>query len=735
MTSVALDRASVDLFDESGALATRLEVSLLPRSSATIELRDLPRRTSGQRRTTLQEASTYKYRIGADCAVASVEPRELFDADDGSFAAGRLVTGESVGVVTVRLILVADGESRTVVGQLEVVPRKFSDEGAFRKMLTELADEAVEVVEQGFAPSAGTFTVAPGPAPRLLYQQFALLHLRLFTTEMEAALTQVFADPYIAWETYIEQRALGKPMPGSSRLARAIAAPGRRVNVPHSPAASLPVRLGVDRTDSTVDNVPNRYIRFVLERWRAIAADALRAAEQSLRGATLKRGLDETHRTIERIDDLLGHPLFREVGRLHVFPQGNQVLFRRAGYRHITATAAVVESSLGLALDLEDPFLVSQRNVATLYEYWCFVQLVGAVGRACGDDRRRGLFTSAEHGMSLNLRQGRESLIDFITRIDGRDLRATLFFNKTFTGRASWTRQMRPDASLLVRPVDSTGGEVAFDHWVHFDAKYRVESVATEGDDEGASSRSGKRADLLKMHAYRDAIHRSAAAFVLFPGDTEGQFHLSADEALPALGAIPLRPDHVTEDGARLEQLIVSVMSHVVDQATRHRRATYWQRRAYAAELPVARRPSVDFLEQPPADTPVLLGYVRSAAQLEWILATGLYNIRTGSRRGAIADASPELAARLLILYGGVEWPGPPLVMRRTSAWTAMDQRALAATGYPNARGDAYLCCRVAAPKEQPAWLVDFDPRELAPIGAATGSPIACSWLDVIAAS
>ena len=39
-------------------------------------------------------------------------------------------------------------------------------------------------------------------------------------------------------------------------------------------------------------------------------------------------------------------------------------------------------------------------------------------------------------------------------------------------------------------------------------------------DAEKAEQRAGnyKRADLLKMHAYRDAIRRSAGAYVLYPG-------------------------------------------------------------------------------------------------------------------------------------------------------------------------------------------------------------------------
>ena len=67
---------------------------------------------------------------------------------------------------------------------------------------------------------------------------------------------------------------------------------------------------------------------------------------------------------------------------------------------------------------------------------------------------------------------------------------------------------------------------------IHFDAKYRVDRVSellgdTSDDDvfeNGAEMRNENRSaakysDLLKMHTYRDAIRRTAGAYVLYPGN------------------------------------------------------------------------------------------------------------------------------------------------------------------------------------------------------------------------
>src|SRR5690606_6737162 len=86
---------------------------------------------------------------------------------------------------------------------------------------------------------------------------------------------------------------------------------------------------------------------------------------------------------------------------------------------------------------------------------------------------------------------------------------------------------------------------------VHFDAKYKIANLTdfleqnTENDldEEKAENRKGiyKNADLLKMHAYKDAIRRTGGAYVLYPGDksiNQKGFH----EIIPGLGAFPVKP-------------------------------------------------------------------------------------------------------------------------------------------------------------------------------------------------
>ena len=91
-----------------------------------------------------------------------------------------------------------------------------------------------------------------------------------------------------------------------------------------------------------------------------------------------------------------------------------------------------------------------------------------------------------------------------------------------------------------------------------------------------------KSDDLAKMHAYKDAIRRSAGAYVLYPGNSaeqSTQYH----EILPGLGAFSLKPGH--DDAAigsiAVRSFINDVLKHVSVQVSQHERARFWMNRAY----------------------------------------------------------------------------------------------------------------------------------------------------------
>lgn len=717
-----MESASVQLEAAGGAPGV-LVISRLPNAKAGADL-SAPNGT-----VTIREAATYRFKFDVPDVIARVDPAELFDSDDVSRTSGRLVPGESVGIVSVEVVT---GAGTTLRGRFDVRSAKFSDEQAFGRMLADLAELSVEAMHQGFAPSSGAYGSANGGSPRLLYQQFAILQSLILGSDLAWAIAQILSDPHRAWESDLEPRAPGRPLRGSSRLGSQLARPGPRVVTSRGPLPSMPRTLLVERSEETVDTIANQFARFVLERWRSIAAEVVAQAD-ALGGAAKRRGVEQAADLAATLDEFLTAPLFREVSRLSVFPGDNQVLRRREGYRQLYAAWALVEGTVGLEIDLEDPLLVSRKSIATLYEYWTFTRLARAVADACGGGSVADeFFQPSATGMSLVLKAGATKRLTFTAIVSGDSVLVDLFFNRNFDGQSSWTRAMRPDASLVVR---RPGGEEV---WLHFDAKYRVDwTVPFETGDVDAeeqserSSGTSKRTDLLKMHAYRDAIRNSAGSYVLFPGSEPKEFAFAKDEFLPGLGAFPLRPHASQRDTAVLTDFVGRAVRHVAAAGTRHQRATYWSARAYRGDGTPEPGTHPPVGELPPADTGVLLGYVRSDAQWQWIRRVGLYNLRSGDRRGAVGRSERALDGPLLLLYGREAGAARLALYERTSDWDGLTGVGLRRLGYPNPRGDAYLVAGVRL-LDAPDWLDEVDIEELLPTDRMHGRPHSTTWLDVV---
>jgi predicted component of viral defense system (DUF524 family) len=218
------------------------------------------------------------------------------------------------------------------------------------------------------------------------------------------------------------------------------------------------------------------------------------------------------------------------------------------------------------------------------------------------------LLEQTEDGFGLRLRAGRFVAIEGIVTSTPRGLRVRLSYNRAFTFRegydaqGTWTRSMRPDLTLSAWPsalseeAAEAGGKGIH---VHFDAKYRIEELAElfgrdekalkaderegELDAEHREQREGKykRADLLKMHAYRDAIRRSVGAYVVYPGDVTQQWR-GFHELLPGLGAFSLRPGRGDDT---LADFIRDVIAHAGDPNTVREEASVDLHRRYGEAM------------------------------------------------------------------------------------------------------------------------------------------------------
>ena len=708
----------------------------------------------------LREAMIYRYELCSEATNVDIEPRELFDPDDSSWKQGRLRPGQAVGRLRIQVVDRNTGQTWTT--DVDVLAVKLDHETEYRQMLTDISSFAAEAVLQGFAPSL--LDLAPSELPaELLYLRFAMIAAYLQDPAFEATIARVTSQPHRTWVAEQEIRPIGSPFPAGSAFRRAVCASGRRVPWKGGPAtlASLPAALTRDRTEASVDNSANQFVKFALERWRSVALelfDVLSLTSQKVESGPLRRGQQVAAEVGAQLDEYLAHPLFREVSSLRRMPTSDQVLLKRAGYREVFRTFAMTESGPTVRIDrgdVTDVFAASQRNIATLYEFWCFLAVVNSLGRVCGEDRTARAFTVADDGTSMIMRSGRTSKLSWSIKRGGRPLLVEVFFNRTFDRRddrrGSWSEAMRPDCSVRIRPEGSTPSRVSaqeLEVWLHFDAKYRVDNLlaqltpARDSDElpgESTTAGGAKRDDLLKMHAYRDAISRTAGAYVLYPGSEikDIKRHPGFKEVLPGLGAFPLRPcsDGLSSSSEALDQFLSDALTHVASQVTRDERHRFWTATVNRPGEPTLTSSlTTDFLGEPPADTDVLLGFVRNVEHRRWIERVRQYNIRAGDRAGAVEIGGRELGAKLLLLYENRNGALHVARAAKVALWRPATAGDLLATGYPNPRGDIYFVADLEFVEHLPTWADSID-LEVLTANVRSGTPIVVTWWDVIRAA
>lgn len=755
--------AQVPIKDRSGRRYGHIAIQLLPgdgaaRPAPLLDRRDDPELEPGMAGVQLLEGHEYRYSVVLDNpgvrGHVSIDRPEIFRPDTVEGLTGRVRPGLYTGTLPVNVLV--DGHG---IGgfNLEVRAGKLDYLSHYQWMLRDLADALAEVIMRRFAPTETRFTLRVDADALTLYQRFAFLRSIMTGDAFDGAITQVLSMPHREWHEEQQLRPTGQSIPSGPGVARAVVRGGPRVpwvGRGVDVLDSLPTHMPVQRTFETYDTLPNRFVKHVLMQWRNTVADIIAALASAPESTTTRRGLAEAEGVLVHLDEVLAQPFFRHVGLLTRSPAGNQVLQKRAGYREMYKL--YIQSELAAMLSWsggDDVYRAGQKDVAVLYEYWVFMQLAQVVSLMCREPLPlEDLLEEGADGLDLRLKQGRHRVLAGTAMRRGRVLEVELWYNRTFSPggrRGSWTRQLRPDCSLRIRAPGYSGD--IDELWIHFDAKYRLDSLMEifrdDADSADAEATHGGSPgvirpvtdDLLKMHAYRDAIRRSSGAYVIYPG-TEDQVLHRYHEILPGLGAFALRPasDGLAQGVASIRQFISDVLEHAATQVSQHERHRYWEQEIFGevpgeASVEVG---AVSFLTRPPADTTVLLGYVRSAEHYRWIHDTGLYNMRADQRTGSVGLDSEQLAAEIVVLYG------PSLdhatLWRVTGDPRLMNLHRMLAMNYPNPRGSVYYCLPVdpIADREESVEGLTYAlavkcAQALSP-RSAYGAPVATKWSRLV---
>ena len=465
------------------------------------------------------------------------------------------------------------------LGEVELVTGKFGTD-QFDAMLRELTESATTLPFSAGEAAAGRYSVSTAPRDEVLYHAFVYLRYILSDRAPERvrllpALEMIVREPHRLWHSDrrdVRIEAMTRvdahtPLdlmtrPGMAVMASSLSPSGARLA--ERLGWRLPEFVSERKIRPTTDTPENRFVKAFIGQARTIIGRMRSAVSPARPDAFQRNLLRDCDRMEASLMPIARHSMWEEVGRMVRIPFSSTVLQRRRGYRRVLQHFSRIRLAPTIPLDKDGMRdLLELKNIALLYELWTFFRLVHEISAVLG---------------SPPVRSGRlaSSLFQTAFAAGGTfewDPGVRLVYNQRFSRSRkgqwrSYSVPLIPDIALSIPNGPNTGLHL-------FDAKFRVHALADVGltaddkdaDDEKAAERAGsfKRADIYKMHAYRDAIPDARSVWILYPGGRfrffgipgsggrSGHRTVSSAEGFPeeleGVGAIPLAPV-VEKDGS-----------------------------------------------------------------------------------------------------------------------------------------------------------------------------------------
>jgi hypothetical protein len=710
-----LQSARLPLLDSTGTALAWLEITPVGDQSGKLSdplvlVDSSVANDYGETELQLKEAELYEYQLtdtSTEYRLRSSLSSRRKNLKAGELDAGRIDTQNYCG--TLRLELIEDGQIESnqaplAVALVDIRSLKVDYRTEYRGMLRSLAERLESLVVQAQSSATIQFRSTFEERSDLGWIQLQLELLRdtLDGTDFDAALTRVLAFPHERLSPKIVHTPSDMPIRlGSREIRDLIQSPKRRAVPAGHPLAirhgigSVSETVGASRKFRDLDTPENRFVKYALQDLRSFLSFA-QTVFQSHASHASSAAL--AGRLTNKLDDWLARSFFQELGPMNLPPIGSPVLQRKSGYREILRTWLQFRGSAELSWEGgDDVFRAGQRDVASLYEYWLFFVLLDWFCEKCRADKSLPEISELVDGLtegspSLSLKK-RTHLGPFTGQFSrmNRKLCAEFDYNRVFSPDSSsnrsesWTRRLHPDYTFTFWPAQFEKNEAEDLELlvrIHFDAKYRVDDIeklfgsdgSAEAGDVEDSSGNYKHQDLLKMHAYRDAIRRSQGAYVLYPGHGGQKIFQMYHEILPGLGAFAISPnaEGKAQGLGALEEFLDRVLLHLSDRTTAQERMSYHVQETYRRGMVREPRREYGALSEmdivhhgfraiPPAEEMVLAAWYNTEAQLNLAhLPDGIVFVRLGMRQGSLRVHPNFARVRHVVLRaaGGKIAPG-----------------------------------------------------------------------------
>ncbi len=560
---------------------------------------------------------------------------------------------------------------------LEVQSIKTDYRNDYRNMLEFITEKCTDLLMLANSPVSHSFETDFTEDNKTLYQKFSFINSIISTPEFSESIHRIVSSPVTKWQESSELRDIRKVRKFKNSNVKELVKGTNRNSIDDShylntyKLKSIPSHISSTRKIDSVDTPENRFIKHALEVFLKFCLDINNVSKQE---SKLEK---ESSQLIKTLESHLHHTVFKEISRPATLKINSPILQRKEGYREVLRVWLMFDLAAKLIWKGgEDIYQGGKKDIAVLYEYWLFFKLLDLFKSIFNIEPKdiSDLIKATSDGLNLQLKQGNHTALRGVYNTGTRKLNIRFNYNRlfkktdTYPTSGSWTTTMRPDYTLSFWPYGISETEAETEELIvhiHFDAKYKIANLGDilnqekeeDLDSEKQENRNGvyKNADLLKMHAYKDAIRRTGGAYVLYPGDktlNKIGFH----EIIPGLGAFPVKPSKTDSGISELKDFIFRVIEHFVNRASQREKLAFSVYDIHRKDnppnklnetIPEAYGENRNLI---PDNTFVLVGYCKNNLNIDWYKKEGKYNFRMDDDKGSLSLESSVVNAKYLLL-------------------------------------------------------------------------------------
>jgi predicted component of viral defense system (DUF524 family) len=578
-------------------------------------------------------------------------------------------------------------EGISILLPIEVRSVKSDYRSDYRYMLESITERCTDLIMQIDSPINQHFETDFNKNPETLYQRFSFVKSLIDSLEFEEAIQKIVSNPSTKWEEEHEVKDIRRIRRFNQKNIKQLVTKSNRMKISSDHflnksygLTSIPTKIDSTRKTESIDTAENRFIKHALEEFLFFCENC------ELKFEKYSNAKFESSLLATKISTLLNQSFFKQISRPTTLKLNSPVLQRKSGYREVLNAWLKFDLAAKLIWHGGDNvYDAGKKDIATLYEYWLFFTLLDLLKELFEIEPKSiaELIQYDKGQLSLNLKQGTAIAMKGVYKSPSRNLNIQFAYNrsfgggKTFPNSGSYTTTLRPDYTLSIWPAEITEAKDAektelITH-IHFDAKYKVKNfyeLITKSKEEELTDEENielikeeadevkkgtfKNQDLLKMHAYKDAIRRTGGAYVLYPGEGKDEPFRGFHELIPGLGAFVIKPNKDDKDKEHLKTFIRKVIANFIDRASQREHTAikvYGIHQKSKLDSDTLNEPLPEYISNKkliPSETFVLVGYYKDDIHLSWIKDERFYNVRYGDK---FELSTNEIGAQYLLLY------------------------------------------------------------------------------------